>query len=69
MYLPIHAEAEGIARHSLFMEFPNLAASKQVRLTPLGDFLPDGGEKIPYGSIESRAIEGREGDVCWQASP
>jgi undecaprenyl phosphate-alpha-L-ara4FN deformylase len=63
--LTIHAEVEGIARSSLFSEFLDLAAKKQVRFVPLGKLLPPL-EQIPHGAVATGPVAGREGNVCRQ---
>lgn len=64
--LTIHAEVEGGVCSTLFASFLQVARSRQINFTTLGDILATYAE-IPEGQIECRSIPGREGDVCWQA--
>jgi len=65
--LTIHAEVEGIVRAPLFDRFLQLCRDRGIGLGPLG-----GLRQIEDASardwIAQAPIEGREGDVCWQAS-
>jgi undecaprenyl phosphate-alpha-L-ara4FN deformylase len=66
--LTIHAEVEGVARYTLFNQFLELANRNKITLVPLNQLLPANIADIPLGQIEQRAITGREGNVCWQAT-
>jgi len=65
--LTIHAEVEGLARREIFQDFLRQSKKMAIEFVPLGELLSHGGETIPLGSIVSKPIPGREGNVCWQS--
>lgn len=64
--LAVHAEVEGIACAGVFDRFLVACRERAIELLPLGRLL-DGSVPAEDGIAQS-PVEGREGNVCWQAS-
>ena len=65
--LTIHAEVEGIVCAPLFDEFLQLCRARGIGLGRLGD-LRQLGNVTGQDWIAQAPVNGRDGDVCWQAS-
>ncbi|MBL8200884.1 MAG: 4-deoxy-4-formamido-L-arabinose-phosphoundecaprenol deformylase [Chromatiales bacterium] len=65
--LTVHAEVEGCSRQALFAGFLERAGARGIRFGPLRDLLTSMTTYAP-DRIVARAIPGRDGTACWQAS-
>ena len=63
--LAIHAEVEGISKNQLFLKFLERAKKMNVEFIPLG-CMPDDVKNIPLGTLDIRAVPGRDGTMCVQ---
>ena len=65
--LTIHAEAEGLAVHSLFKNFTERVKSEGGEFLPLGELLAGSGGKVKAAEMIKSEIPGREGWLAIQA--
>jgi undecaprenyl phosphate-alpha-L-ara4FN deformylase len=65
--LTVHAEVEGCSKRALFSGFLDRAGDRGIRFGPLRDLLRSV-STLATDRIAARAIPGRDGTACWQAS-